>query len=173
MRKSLITSVVALLTLLFAAESVFSQPYYWGRGRVYYPRVYYRPYYYPMYQTAYPMSSYSQPYSSPQYSSPSYSSSYGTSSYGTTMIGAYDNYFQPGTLRVAPGTTVQWVNRGRHMHTVTASDGSWDSGDLAPGAVFARTFDRPGTYSIYCRHHAKEGMVATVIVGGASVSSAY
>src|SRR5688500_4602362 len=48
----------------------------------------------------------------------------------SVTIGLYDNYFQPATITIAPGTTVRWVNYGRHAHTVTSNDRSWDSGDV-------------------------------------------
>src|SRR5207237_936093 len=38
-------------------------------------------------------------------------------------VGAYDDYFRPGTIQVRPGTTVRFVNYGRHVHTVTSRDG--------------------------------------------------
>jgi plastocyanin len=81
-------------------------------------------------------------------------------------VGAYDNHFGPTTITVQPGTTVRWVNYGRHTHTVTAADGRWDSGDLAPGATYSATFQQPGTYAYYCRHHAKDRMQGTIVVGG-------
>jgi hypothetical protein len=83
------------------------------------------------------------------------------------MVTAYDNSFEPQTIHVQPGTTVRWVNRGRHAHTVTAEDDRWDSGDIRPAASYTATFQRPGTYDYFCRHH--EGMRGTVVVGnGAS-----
>ncbi len=48
------------------------------------------------------------------------------------------------------------------MHTVTADDGSWDSGDVQPGATWRRTFDRPGTYPYHCTPHPF--MQAVVVV---------
>jgi hypothetical protein len=54
------------------------------------------------------------------------------------------------------------MNRGRHAHTVTAEDDRWDSGDIRPGASYTATFQRPGTYEYFCRHH--EGMRGTVVV---------
>jgi len=80
--------------------------------------------------------------------------------------GAYDRYFTPGTMTVLPGTTVRWTNYGSHAHTVTAADGSWDSGDLAPGATYAVTFFFPGTYTFHCRHH--KGMRGTVVVSASA-----
>ncbi len=38
-------------------------------------------------------------------------------------------------------------------HTVSATDGSWDSGDLAPGGSFERRFEAQGTYPYVCLYH--------------------
>src|SRR6516162_2631597 len=68
------------------------------------------------------------------------------------VVGVYDNYFAPGVLKVSVGMTVQWQNHSSHLHTVTAP-GLWESGKLRPGASFALTFIRPGTYYYFCRVH--------------------
>jgi plastocyanin len=51
---------------------------------------------------------------------------------------------------------VKWVNNGQHNHTVTATDGSWDSGNIAPGQTFTRTFTAPGTFSYKCSLHPQK-----------------
>ncbi len=134
----------------------------WGRrfygGPVYYQPclpMYYAP---PMY---YQPMAYSGP---PMYYQPSYAPGYSPAR-PTMVIGAYDDYFQPGTLNVQPGTTVRFVNYGRHTHTVTSKDGRWDSGDLPPGYSYSVTFVTPGTHYYYCRHHTKEKMQGTIVVG--------
>ena len=71
-------------------------------------------------------------------------------------------------INVQPGTTVRWVNYGQHSHTVTANDGSWDSGDIKPGASYSATFKQPGTYYYYCRHHTQDKMQGVVNVGSGS-----
>ena len=63
---------------------------------------------------------------------------------GVVVVDIWDFFFEPARLSVAPGTTVVWVNRGAHPHTVTAFDGSFDSGVLMPGDAFAVTFGRIG-----------------------------
>ena len=91
-----------------------------------------------------------------------------------------DNYFEPTTLNIPPGTTVRWVNYGKHPHTVTSKDGGWGSGDIPRGAAYSATFQYPGTYYYYCRHHTKDKMQGTIVVGaggrggpGSSGSSGY
>lgn len=61
--------------------------------------------------------------------------------------------FEPAAITIAPGETVRWFNDDIAPHTVTAIDGSWDSGDLPSGGSFERRFDTPGTYSYVCRYH--------------------
>jgi plastocyanin len=72
--------------------------------------------------------------------------------------------FEPATLTVVAGTTVRWFNDDTPPHTVTAADGSWDSGNLAPGGSFERRFDTGGSYAYLCRYHP--GMTGTVVVTG-------
>jgi plastocyanin len=68
-------------------------------------------------------------------------------------VSLVDFEFQPKALKLAPGTTLVFVNQGQAPHTVTDNQGRFDSGVLAPGAEFRRTFTEPGTYAIYCRFH--------------------
>jgi plastocyanin len=55
--------------------------------------------------------------------------------------------------QVKVGTQVTWVNNGRLNHTVSAEDGSWTTGSLAPLEAGAVTFDKPGTYTYICKDH--------------------
>ena len=86
--------------------------------------------------------------------------------YGAT-VSAIDNIYDPDVVRIQPGQSIEWTNDGRSPHTVTADDGSWDSGNMDPGAEFTHTFDQPGIYSFYCRYHGSPGvgMAGTVVVG--------
>jgi len=66
-------------------------------------------------------------------------------------------------LTVAPGTTVTWTNDDPSMaHTVTAVDGSFDSGNIATGGSFSYTFTTAGEFEYYCTYHP--WMRAKVIV---------
>lgn len=74
-------------------------------------------------------------------------------------------------VRVSAGTTVMWMNRDSVEHTVTADDGSFDSGMLPAGKSWTMTFDTPGTYTYHCAPHAAQdssgtwkGMTGTIIV---------
>ena len=73
-----------------------------------------------------------------------------------------ENRFEPGTIRIAAGATVTWRNSSEIPHTVTGS--GFDSGPIAPGASYSRTFTRPGSLSYWCTPHRQTGMVGTVLV---------
>jgi plastocyanin len=74
----------------------------------------------------------------------------------------YDFEFEPADLSVAVGTTVTWVNEGPSDHTVTADDGSFDSGTITAGSSFANTFDTAGTFTYHCTIHPE--MTGTITV---------
>jgi plastocyanin len=61
--------------------------------------------------------------------------------------------FAPTPLRVPVGTVVTWTNLDPAAHTVSARDGSFDSGTLEPNSRFEATFDRAGTFAYVCRIH--------------------
>ena len=97
--------------------------------------------------------------------------------YSVTLIDS--NRFQPTSLTVPRGATVSWNNAGQTTHTVTADPAkavnkadaalptgaeAWDSGSMAGGQSFRRTFDVPGMYKYFCLPHESIGMLATVIV---------
>ena len=79
---------------------------------------------------------------------------------------AYPNStgFSPPTITVVIGVnnTVEWVNNDTAPHTVTATDRSFDSGNLNPGETWTFTFTTPGTYTYVCTYHP--WMKGTVVV---------
>jgi plastocyanin len=81
---------------------------------------------------------------------------------GTAQASIVDFAFDPLALRIKAGTTVRWRNDGAAPHTVTADDGSFDSGLIAAGASFERTFGEAGAVAYVCTFHP--GMVGTVEV---------
>lgn len=66
------------------------------------------------------------------------------------------------SLTVTAGTKVTWTNNDGIDHTVTADDGSFDSGNIAPGGTFNHTFSTAGTLNYHCAIHSM--MKASVIV---------
>src|SRR3954447_19641744 len=80
------------------------------------------------------------------------------------------NRFDPATLTVPVGTTVNWVDVSG-THTTTSYDGLWDSGRrLAVGESYSYTFNQPGVYHYYCVPHESVGMIGTVVVTGGAKS---
>jgi len=72
--------------------------------------------------------------------------------------------YAPAIVHVVIGVnnTVTWTNNDQVTHTVTALDGSFDSGLMQPGQIYVHTFTTPGTYQYHCQIHA--WMNGTVIV---------
>jgi|SRR5690348_4311621 len=70
--------------------------------------------------------------------------------------------FTSNNISVTKGTTVKWTNNDGVTHTVTADDGSFDSGSLTNGASFSHTFSTAGTYTYHCSIHTT--MTGTVTV---------
>jgi nitrite reductase (NO-forming) len=56
-------------------------------------------------------------------------------------------------LTIKVGTTVTWTNDDNQLHTVTAVDGSFDSGFLDPSATFSYTFGEVGDFEYFCLPH--------------------
>jgi quinohemoprotein ethanol dehydrogenase len=80
---------------------------------------------------------------------------------GTTF--AYEYNFTPQVVQVPVGTTLTWRNDGATIHTATAADGSWDTGDIPGGGATASvTFDTAGTWTYNCTPHP--WMIGRVIV---------
>ena len=88
--------------------------------------------------------------------------------------------FEPASIRIRRGQTVQWRNTSLVTHTVTADPRlaanpanvvlppgapAFHSGSLQPGQVWSRTFAVPGTYRYVCLPHERQGMIGTVVVG--------
>ena len=98
------------------------------------------------------------------------SGSSGASS-GPPTVSMLDNTFTPKELHIKAGQTVVWINRGQAIHTVTADDNSFDSGNLNTGAQYRHTFTQPGRYPYYCLIHGGAGglgMAGVVIVDSSS-----
>src|SRR5262249_1195264 len=68
--------------------------------------------------------------------------------------------YSPNPVTVPVGTTIRWMNNDNVAHTSTAND--WDSGSIAPGASFSRTFMSAGSFAYKCTIHPN--MVGTVTV---------
>lgn len=66
--------------------------------------------------------------------------------------------FQPKTITVKAGTTIEWVNGDDIDHSVTSGepgkpDKAFDSGFFRKDGHWAFTFAKPGTYHYFCKRH--------------------
>ena len=81
---------------------------------------------------------------------------------GGTAVSIVNFGFNPSSLTVKVGDTVTWTNTSGTPHTVTADDGSFDSGTVTASAPFQHTFSAAGTFAYHCTIHSS--MKATIIV---------
>ncbi|GAA2992577.1 hypothetical protein GCM10010519_27610 [Streptomyces lactacystinicus] len=72
-----------------------------------------------------------------------------------------DFSFEPDSFTVSPGAVVTVTNTGTTTHTLTAQDGTFDTGPIAPGAAATLTApSQPGAYSYLCTfHHFMRGIL--------------
>lgn len=91
----------------------------------------------------------------------------------TVVVTIGDDSFSPKNVMVNPGDTVRWVMMGSvPTHTVTAGDGSFDSGQIftSQGAIFEHTFNASNTtVNYFCKtHQVCCGMQGAVQVGASA-----
>lgn len=82
-------------------------------------------------------------------------------SQGTAGIVIENFTFSPSSLQVRVGQDVAVVNKDRATHTLTSTDGKFDTGDLRQGETKTFRISEPGTYSYICDLH--QYMKGTVI----------
>lgn len=86
---------------------------------------------------------------------------------GTTLA-MQDSCFS-GTTHFAPaGTPLTVSNDGQLPHTLTAVDGSFDTGSVEPASTSELTIDEPGIYRVFCALHGTaqgEGMAGVLVIG--------
>ncbi len=88
-------------------------------------------------------------------------------------------FYTPAKVAIRVGDTVQWVNDGETVHSVSTSAANaqnrddtsmpkgavaFDSGFIPPGGEYSYTFTVPGTYRYFCLPHEKAGMVGVIVV---------
>src|SRR4051794_15843852 len=78
--------------------------------------------------------------------------------------------YNPPDKTITPGTVVEWKNEDIFAHTVTADNGSFDSGLIAPGQSWKITVKEAGTLRYHCRPHPN--MAGTLVVSAASQQKA-
>ena len=91
------------------------------------------------------------------------SSSSGSVATSTKSITISNFMFSPMHATVAPGSTVSVTNKDSVTHTLTATGGQFNTGDIGPGQT--KTFTAPskaGTYNYICNIH--QYMMGTIVV---------
>ena len=74
--------------------------------------------------------------------------------------------FSPGSLTVTTGSKIIWTNDDNTVHTVTATDGSFNSGDIAVGSSYTKTFSSAGTFNYHDDHNTN--MTGVLIITGSA-----
>ena len=64
--------------------------------------------------------------------------------------------FDPKTLTIKKGQTVQWTNSDNLDHSIKADDGSFKSGTLKRKQAFEHTFKKVGKFPYACTLHPRE-----------------
>jgi plastocyanin len=77
--------------------------------------------------------------------------------------------FAPASTSIHVGDTITWTNQDVTAHTATASDGSFNTGNINKGKSASHTFTKAGTFAYICSIHPS--MHGTVVVAAASGSS--
>jgi len=83
-------------------------------------------------------------------------------------VSVQDDAFVPSRVEFTAGTTLTWTLEGAEQHTITADDGSFDSGIVNPGGTFVHVFDTAATIPYYCQIHGAPGgigMAGVIVVG--------
>jgi plastocyanin len=86
-----------------------------------------------------------------------------TTSSSTTTVDITDDAFDPSELNIAAGTTVTFVNNGAGLHTATADNGLFDSGELAPGSSYPVVLEGAGTVTYH--DELNPDMTGSITVG--------
>jgi plastocyanin len=95
--------------------------------------------------------------------SSSATTSSGSGATSTKSITISNFMFSPMHAAVAPGSTVSVTNKDSVTHTLTATGGQFNTGDIGAGQT--KTFTAPtkaGTYSYICNIH--QYMMGTIVV---------
>lgn len=71
----------------------------------------------------------------------------------TQDVQIQNSAFGPSNVTVLAGDSVSWQNQSLRLHTVTARDGSFASGPVAPQTGFSEHFASAGSFAYYCQIH--------------------
>lgn len=83
-----------------------------------------------------------------------------------------DDFFEPQTITIPAGGTIEWRNEGQRPHTATSDVGAlptWDSSILRTGQTYSQAFSTSGTFAYRCELHPE--MVGAIVVEAAAAPS--
>lgn len=83
----------------------------------------------------------------------------------TPAVFIKNDAYSPQSLTIVAGQSVIFTNADDDAHTVTATDGGFDSKGLDTDDVWRHTFAKPGTYRYFCELHPF--MKGTIVVKAA------
>lgn len=85
----------------------------------------------------------------------------------TVEVEILGSAYNPASVTVTAGDTVNWTNKDPVLHTVTSDDGAFQSsGDLGMGQSHPVVFMTAGTYAYHCLHHSFMTGTVTVLAPG-------
>ena len=79
-----------------------------------------------------------------------------------TIVHIRDYAYKAPAVTIHTGDTVRFINDDNDAHTVTSTDGLFDSKGLDTNGVWEHTFAKAGTYHYFCELHPY--MKGTIIV---------
>jgi plastocyanin len=81
---------------------------------------------------------------------------------GANAVGIKQFAFHPRKLTVAKGSTLKVTNADNTVHTFSAKDDSFDTGELDGGKTATVALNQSGTFRFYCKIH--NFMTGTLVV---------
>ncbi|HEY8172881.1 MAG TPA: plastocyanin/azurin family copper-binding protein [Dehalococcoidia bacterium] len=93
----------------------------------------------------------------------------------TVSVSAVDFEFNPSTITIQVGDTVEWNFSGADHTVKSVAGGELASGNKSAGSSYSHTFNAPGTYEYFCEIHGVaqplSGMAGTVTVAAAPTAT--
>jgi plastocyanin len=80
----------------------------------------------------------------------------------TYKVAIQNMRFNPPSVSVSTGDTVEWTNLMGMAHTITADNSEFDSGAVGGGKTFSHVFTAAGKIPYHCQIHPS--MVGAVTV---------
>ena len=78
---------------------------------------------------------------------------HGAAASPVVTVHLHGDAYMPPNITIHTGDTVRFVNNDDDAHTVTATDGSFDSKGMDTDGSWSHTFTHAGTYHYFCESH--------------------